>query len=94
MRLTGPPAGRLSSSTGERRTMLKVGEVAKRLGLSISKVYQLVDRREIGHHRMDGAIRISEEQVAEYLEETRQDRGGSIRPSRRPPRPRLKNFSL
>lgn len=53
--------------------MLKVSELAKRLNLSESKIYQLVEEGRLAHHRFDGAIRFSEEQIAAYLEETKQE---------------------
>ena len=53
--------------------MLRVKQVAERLNLSESKVYELVDQGKLGHHRMDGAIRVSEEQIAEYLAGTRRE---------------------
>lgn len=53
--------------------MLKVSEVAIRLNLSVSKVYELIEKGRLGHHRMDGAIRVSEEQVEEYLDLTRRE---------------------
>lgn len=54
--------------------MLRVKQVAERLNLSESKVYELIERGKLSHHRMDGAIRVSEEQIAEYLEETKRER--------------------
>ncbi|MFM9959774.1 MAG: helix-turn-helix domain-containing protein [Planctomycetaceae bacterium] len=72
--------------------MLKVSDVASRLNISASKVYQLVEEGKLSHHRFDGAIRFSEEQIAAYLEETRQERrddGKSI-----PHRPHLKHIRL
>ncbi|HUY33191.1 MAG TPA: helix-turn-helix domain-containing protein [Pirellulales bacterium] len=68
--------------------MLKVSQVASKLSLSVSKIYELIERRELSHHRMDGAIRVSEEQLAEYLERTKRERGAAeVRiPQRRPRR--------
>ena len=76
----------------ERYDMLKVSELAKRLNLSESKIYQLVEAGKLEHHRFGGAIRFSEEQIAAYLEETRQER----REDRKSltPRPRLKHVRL
>jgi excisionase family DNA binding protein len=56
------------------RLMLRVKQVADRLNLSQSKVYELIEAGELPHHRFGGAIRVSEEQIAEYLEETKHDR--------------------
>lgn len=54
--------------------MLRVKQVAARLSLSESKVYELVERGELPHHRFGGAIRVSEEQIAEYLDATKRER--------------------
>jgi excisionase family DNA binding protein len=53
--------------------LLKVAQVAERLSLSESKVYQLVEEGRIAHHRLGGAIRFSEEQVDAYLEATKRE---------------------
>lgn len=74
--------------------LLKVSDVAKRLSLSVSKVYEIVEKRQISHHKIGGAIRISEEQVAEFLNETLQERGTRERPTRRPPPPRLRHLTI
>jgi len=63
--------------------MLRVKQVAERLNLSESKVYELVERGEMPHHRFGGAIRVSEEQVAEYLEATKRERRDHEPPTRR-----------
>lgn len=54
--------------------MLRVKQVAERLNLSESKVYEMVERGDLPHHRFGGAIRVSESQIAEYLEETKRER--------------------
>ena len=54
--------------------MLRVKQVAERLNLSESKIYELLERGELPHHRFGGAIRVSEEQIAEYLERTKRER--------------------
>lgn len=74
--------------------MLRVSDVARRLSLSESKVYELVEGRLLAHHKIGGAIRVSEQQLAEFLEETKRERGARERQTRQLPRPRLKNFSL
>jgi excisionase family DNA binding protein len=51
--------------------MLTVVEVAVRLRISRTCVYQLVDSRRLGSHRIGvgrGTIRISEEDLAAYVE--------------------------
>jgi len=48
--------------------VMTVAEAAKRIGVSASKLYQLVAARRIAHYRIDGKIVFSEEDVASYLE--------------------------
>lgn len=48
--------------------MLTVREIASRLRLSQSKVYALLAQQRLAHYRLDGAIRVSEEQLMAYLE--------------------------
>jgi excisionase family DNA binding protein len=74
--------------------LLKVSDVARRLSLSGSKIYALVESRKLGHHRIDGAIRISEQQLADFLDETQRERGAQERPTRKLPRPRLRHVRL
>ena len=55
--------------------MLTVKEVAQRLNVSPSCIYQLVESGKLPHHRIGlgrGAIRFSDNDVAEYLEVVRQ----------------------
>jgi len=51
--------------------LLSVREVSRALGVSISKVYELVAAHELGAFRPGGRIRIPEGAVLEYLERTR-----------------------
>jgi len=53
-----------------------VKQVAERLNLSESKCYELIEKGKLGRHRMDGAIRVSEEQIQEYLQRTRREPDG------------------
>lgn len=69
--------------------MMSVKEVSARLSVSISKVYKLVEKRELAYHRIGGAIRISEDQIREYLQGTRRDV-----PIKKRPRPQLKHINL
>lgn len=68
--------------------MLKVSEVARRLNVSQSKVYELIDAGDLGHHRIGGAIRVSEEQLVAFLEETKRGKkeAGPRRSTSRPGR--------
>ncbi len=70
--------------------MLKVSQVASRLNLSESKVYELVEKGKLEHYRLDGAIRVSEEQLTAFLENSK--RGET--PVSRQSRPRLRHIKL
>ena len=57
--------------------LMTVKEVARRLRVSASLVYQLVDSGKLGCHRIGngrGAIRIRPEDVDEYLTQCRRNR--------------------
>lgn len=70
--------------------LLKVREVARRLNLSVSKVYALLDQGKLPHHRIDAAIRVSEQQLADYLEATKRERRADERlTAYQRPRPRV-----
>ncbi|MBC7815643.1 MAG: helix-turn-helix domain-containing protein [Planctomycetaceae bacterium] len=73
---------------------MKVSELAKRLSLSESKIYQLVEVGMFEHHRFGGAIRFSEEQIEAYLEETKQERQEQKPRPRQPHLPRLRHVRL
>jgi excisionase family DNA binding protein len=47
--------------------LLKVGDVAERLQLGKSKVFELVARGEIDSLKIDGARRFTEQAVQEYI---------------------------
>ncbi len=46
---------------------MKVGEVSRRLNISVSLVYKLIDQGKLRAHRINSAVRVSETQLAEYL---------------------------
>jgi excisionase family DNA binding protein len=46
---------------------MSVNEAAKRIGISSSKLYQLVAARQISHYRIGGKIVFSDEDVAAFL---------------------------
>ena len=73
-----------------------VKEAAERLNVSVSSLYEMIARREIGHHRGRGlGIKVSDEQIEAYLsatEQTRREPETSRKPSG--PRPRLKHLHL
>jgi len=72
--------------------MLKVSQVASRLNLSVSKTYELIENGELGHHRLGGAIRVSERQLAEFLAATCVEVQGRRTKTAR--RPRLRHIEL
>lgn len=51
--------------------MMTVKEVAERLSLSEGAVYKAIRNGELEHHRFGAAIRITEAQLAAFLDETR-----------------------
>ena len=76
--------------------MLTVKEVAQRLNVSQSCIYQLVETGKLPHHRIGigrGAIRFTETDLADYLTHARQQTTGE-RPVARVARPKLKHLKL
>lgn len=74
--------------------MLTVKNVADKLAMSISAVYALIERGELPHYRIGGAIRIGDEHLSEFLA-SKEKRGRELQPgdaSRS--RPRLKHLKL
>ena len=58
----------------ETNEMLTVKQVAERLNVSIQLVYQEIADGVLGHHRFGKrAIRVSEEQLAAYAAQTKQE---------------------
>jgi excisionase family DNA binding protein len=55
--------------------MFSVKEAAKRLGISQSKLYQLVSVRKIAHYRVGGKIVFAEADLTSYLEQCRVETG-------------------
>ncbi|MDA0809771.1 MAG: helix-turn-helix domain-containing protein [Planctomycetota bacterium] len=51
--------------------MHTVKQVAEQLNVSIGAVYKAIKRGDLEHHRFGSTIRVTEEQLAEYLQETR-----------------------
>lgn len=75
--------------------LLTVKQAAERLNISPASLYAMIAHRNIGHYRGKGiGIRISEEQLAEFLNATRQERGATERSTRQLPRPRLRHLKL
>ncbi|MDA1013843.1 MAG: helix-turn-helix domain-containing protein [Planctomycetota bacterium] len=51
--------------------MLTVKQVAQQLNVSLGSVYKSIRRGDLEHHRFGASIRVSEEQLAEFVEGTR-----------------------
>jgi excisionase family DNA binding protein len=75
--------------------MFTVREIAERLKVSAACVYALTESGQLGCHRIGlgrGVIRISEENLREYLDRCKARAAGETVPRR--PRPRLKHIKL
>jgi excisionase family DNA binding protein len=66
--------------------MMTVSEVAKVLRISVWKAYRLIERRELGYHRLDGSIRVTQTQLVDYLRRTEHTPKGTVRPKSPPDR--------
>ena len=76
--------------------LLTVKDVAQRLNVSPSCVYQLVETGKIPHHRIGvgrGAIRFTEDDIADYLNRNRSQPVSNGQP-RTATRPKLKHIKL
>ncbi len=76
--------------------LLKVADVATRLGCSESTVRRLIEGGRLGHYRCP-SIRVSELHLQEYLDSTEvrtQEKSGSAGPPKRIPVNRLKHIRL
>ena len=50
---------------------MTIAQAAEKIGISSSKLYQLVGARQISHYRIGGKIVITDEDVTAYLESCR-----------------------
>lgn len=73
--------------------MLKVSQVASRLSCSATTVRALIASGALEHHRCPG-IRVSEEQLVAYLEETKRERREPEPRKSQPRRPQLHRVRL
>lgn len=75
--------------------MLRVKTVAERLCLSRNAVYSLIDKGEMPHYRIGGAIRVAEEQLKDFLasREVKREQGDRPR-EHKPPRTTLRHIRL
>jgi excisionase family DNA binding protein len=66
---------------------MTVEQAAKKIGISVSKMYQLVSARAVSFYRVGGKIILSEADVDAYLASCRV---GAVTPTVAAPRVRLK----
>jgi len=51
----------------DQRPLLKVHDLAARLGISVPHTYKLIERGDIAVTRIGRAVRVSEESLAEFI---------------------------
>ena len=51
--------------------MLTIKQVAEQLSLSTGAVYKAINRGDLEHHRFGSSIRVTEQQLEDFLQETR-----------------------
>ena len=76
---------------------LSVQQVADRLQVSPSCVYQLIDSGKLSHHRIGvgrGTIRVSDADLKTYLDECRSESANEKLPEPRPKPAKLKHLKL
>jgi excisionase family DNA binding protein len=62
---------------------MTVAETARKIGISPSKLYQLVGARRIPHHRIDGKILFTDADVETFLAGCRVEAVAPVPPQRR-----------
>lgn len=73
---------------------MTIKEAARRIGVSASKLYQLVAARRIGHYRIGGKIVFGEEDVAQFLSNCHVGAASAFAPAAPRSLPALKHLSL
>lgn len=74
--------------------LLRVPDIVERLQVSRSKVYELIESGRLPHYRIDGCVRVAEDQLEAYLESVRQQPGPSRQARGPEPRLTLKHLKL
>ncbi len=69
--MSGSPVRTGPAPTRSVRQLLSVKEVAQLLGLSRSKLYEMIAAGDLEAYRLGGRIRVPTHAVAELLEKTR-----------------------
>ena len=73
---------------------MTVSEASRKIGVSISKMYQLVSGRKISHYRVGGQILLDEGDIATFLASCRVPRSERFTAQPRISQPKLKHLSL
>ena len=74
--------------------LLRVPEIAARLQISKSKVYELIETGAMPHYRIGGSVRVAEEQLAAYLDGVKREPEERTSSPVRRARPVLKHLKL
>ena len=82
----------LETMAVESSILLRVAQVAERLNCSVATVYSLIETGSLEHHRCPG-VRVSEQQLAAYLEKTKRGRTPTAEKPKRV-QPRLRHIKL
>ena len=77
-----------------QKKLLTIKEASKVLSISRSKLYQMVERKEVCHRRIGAAIRFSEHDITEILESSKREREEPVSRKQKPSRQRLKHVRL
>lgn len=76
--------------------MLRVRDVAQRLGLSLSSAYQLIQSGDLASYSVGRrkAIRVSDDDLQRYLDSRRSSPAVTVTSTRCPPKSRLRHIRL
>ncbi len=80
-------------SLGLDKPLIPLKEAAKLLSMSKSQLYGMAKRNEVPHHRLAG-IKFSDSDIAEILEDARQEKREAIVQRKTSRIPRLKHLKL
>jgi excisionase family DNA binding protein len=64
-------------------SMRTVKQSAERLGVSLSKMYEIISKQKIAHYRIEGKIVLADEDLESYLKACRVEAGAKV-PTRSP----------
>ncbi len=78
----------------DRSRLISLKDAAKLICVSRSKLYRMVQRREVEHHRIGGTILFSDENIDELLRESKKERREASVKRKTPRLPILKHVRL